>query len=399
MPTVLSVKQLNLYVRSLLEGDPRLSVISVTGELSNFKPHYSSGHLYFSLKDNDALIRCVMFKGNASNLKINLKDGDKVICTGRVSLYEKDGTYQLYVEKITPVGVGEVAEQFRIIKEKLEREGLFSIEHKRPLPEFPKKIAVITSSTGAAVQDIINVISRRYPLCSILLCPVLVQGSLAPKSIIDALNKVYKSDADLIIIGRGGGSSEDLSAFNDEMLARFLFESPIPTISAVGHETDFTICDFVADFRAPTPSAAAEVAVPDIKDLSIKLSGLKLRLKNANQYLITKNEMRVLSFSKKEFFLNPETLFSSREAQLNLLNERFRFAVQNIIAQKNEKLAVLASSLDAISPLKVLSRGFAAVKNDNGIVTSVSGLNEGDKIFLDFSDGNAECTVDKVNGE
>lgn len=399
MPTVLSVKQLNLYVRSLLEGDPRLSVISVTGELSNFKPHYSSGHLYFSLKDNDALIRCVMFKGNASNLKINLKDGDKVICTGRVSLYEKDGTYQLYVEKITPVGVGEVAEQFRIIKEKLEREGLFSIEHKRPLPEFPKKIAVITSSTGAAVQDIINVISRRYPLCSILLCPVLVQGSLAPKSIIDALNKVYKSDADLIIIGRGGGSSEDLSAFNDEMLVRFLFESPIPTISAVGHETDFTICDFVADFRAPTPSAAAEVAVPDIKDLRIKLSGLKLRLKNANQYLITKNEMRVLSFSKKEFFLNPETLFSSREAQLNLLNERFRFAIQNIIAQKNEKLAVLASSLDAISPLKVLSRGFAAVKNDNGIVTSVSGLNAGDKIFLDFSDGNAECTVDKVNGE
>lgn len=399
MPTVLSVKQLNLYVRSLLEGDPRLSVISVTGELSNFKPHYSSGHLYFSLKDNDALIRCVMFKGNASNLKINLKDSDKVICTGRVSLYEKDGTYQLYVEKITPVGVGEVAEQFRIIKEKLEREGLFSIEHKRPLPEFPKKIAVITSSTGAAVQDIINVISRRYPLCSILLCPVLVQGSLAPKSIIDALNKVYKSDADLIIIGRGGGSSEDLSAFNDEMLARFLFESPIPTISAVGHETDFTICDFVADFRAPTPSAAAEVAVPDIKDLSIKLSGLKLRLKNANQYLITKNEMRVLSFSKKEFFLNPETLFSSRKAQLNLLNERFRFAIQNIIAQKNEKLAVLASSLDAISPLKVLSRGFAAVKNDNGIVTSVSGLNAGDKIFLDFSDGNAECTVDKVNGE
>jgi len=399
MPTVLSVKQLNLYVRSLLEGDPRLSVISVTGELSNFKPHYSSGHLYFSLKDNDALIRCVMFKGNAFNLKINLKDGDKVICTGRVSLYEKDGTYQLYVEKITPVGVGEVAEQFRIIKEKLEKEGLFSIEHKRPLPEFPKKIAVITSSTGAAVQDIINVISRRYPLCSILLCPVLVQGSLAPKSIIDALNKVYKSDADLIIIGRGGGSSEDLSAFNDEMLARFLFESPIPTISAVGHETDFTICDFVADFRAPTPSAAAEVAVPDIKDLSIKLSGLKLRLKNANQYLITKNEMRVLSFSKKEFFLNPETLFSSRQAQLNLLNERFRFAIQNIIAQKNEKLAVLASSLDAISPLKVLSRGFAAVKNDNGIVTSVSGLNAGDKIFLDFSDGNAECTVDKVNGE
>lgn len=399
MPTVLSVKQLNLYVRSLLEGDPRLSVISVTGELSNFKPHYSSGHLYFSLKDNDALIRCVMFKGNALNLKINLKDGDNVICTGRVSLYEKDGTYQLYVEKITPVGVGEVAEQFRIIKEKLEKEGLFSIEHKRPLPEFPKKIAVITSSTGAAVQDIINVISRRYPLCSILLCPVLVQGSLAPKSIIDALKRVYKSDADLIIIGRGGGSSEDLSAFNDEMLARFLFESPIPTISAVGHETDFTICDFVADFRAPTPSAAAEVAVPDIKDLSIKLSGLKLRLKNANQYLITKNEMRVLSFSKKEFFLNPETLFSSREAQLNLLNERFRFAIQNIIAQKNEKLAVLASSLDAISPLKVLSRGFAAVKNDNGIVTSVSGLNAGDKIFLDFSDGNAECTVDKVNGE
>ena len=211
MPTVLSVKQLNLYVKTLLEGDARLSYLTVTGELSNFKYH-TSGHLYFSLKDNDALIRCVMFRGNTFSLNSSLKDGDKVICHGRVSLFERDGTYQLYVEKIVPVGLGEVAEKFRLVKERLAKEGLFSNERKRPLPPFPKKIAVVTSQTGAALQDVLNIISRRYPLCRIIICPVLVQGEQAPSSIIEALSRVYKTDVDLVIVGRGGGSAEDLSA-------------------------------------------------------------------------------------------------------------------------------------------------------------------------------------------
>ncbi|MBO4433606.1 MAG: exodeoxyribonuclease VII large subunit, partial [Clostridia bacterium] len=266
--TAITVKQLNTYVKNLLESDVHLTYLSVSGEISNFKNHYSSGHWYFTLKDKDAQVRCVMFNSYASRVAFEVEDGAQVILKGRVSLYERDGQYQFYAEEILPLGEGDLALAFNRLKDKLQKEGLFDPEHKRPLVRFPGKIAVITSDTGAAVRDIINILSKRYPICDVLLCPVAVQGDLAAKSMIDALKIVYtRDDVDTIIIGRGGGSLEDLWAFNDESLARKIFESPIPVISAVGHETDFTICDFVADIRASTPSHAAELAVPDISVL------------------------------------------------------------------------------------------------------------------------------------
>ena len=279
--SAISVKQLNFYVKSLLEGDKNLVNIAVFGEISNFKNHYSSGHWYFSIKDNDAAIRCVMFKGNAQRVNFSVSDGMKVVLKGRVSLFEKDGQYQFYAEEMYPLGIGDITAQFELLKSKLSAEGLFDSENKRKLPKFPKRIAVITSETGAAVQDILNILSRRWPVADIILCPVSVQGEFAVPQMIDALDRVYNlADVDVIIIGRGGGSIEDLWAFNSEDLARKIYESPVPVISAVGHETDFTICDFVADLRAPTPSAAAELAVPDILEITDKLDNSKSILKN-----------------------------------------------------------------------------------------------------------------------
>lgn len=396
MASVLTVRQLNLYVKTLLEGDSKLSFVSVSGELSNFKHHYSSGHLYFSLKDNDALIKCVMFRAGASTIAQNLKDGDKVICSGRISLYEKEGQYQFYVEKIIPVGIGDVAEQFRITKEKLEKEGLFLLENKRQLPEFPKNIAVITSETGAAVQDIINIIERRYPLVDIILCPVLVQGIGAADSMKNALKLVYNTNADLIIIGRGGGSAEDLSAFNEEGLARILFESPIPTISAVGHETDFTICDFVADLRAPTPSAAAEIAVPDIVDIKSQIFSLSKRLSNASNYNFTKYQLKLEKLCSSYVFQQPEQIFSNKEILFENTLKRLNISIEKIISSNVEGFTKLATKLDTISPLKVLSRGYAAVSKDGQMVNSIGKINEKDNITLNFSDGKANCTVNKI---
>lgn len=250
-----TVKQLNLYIKSLIDSDQKLCNISVTGEISNFKNHYSSGHWYFTLKDADAQIRCVMFKWSNERVKIDLSDGMSVTVTGRVAVYEKDGQYQLYAESISAVGEGDLALKFQQIKEKLKSEGLFDTETKRAIPRFPKKIAVVTSDTGAAVKDITDILGRRYPICKIVMCPVAVQGEAAAKSMIDTLDKLYTlSDIDTVIIGRGGGSAEDLAAFNDEALARKIYESPFPVISAVGHETDFSISDFVADKRADRKS-------------------------------------------------------------------------------------------------------------------------------------------------
>ncbi len=394
MPSVLSVKQLNLYVKSLLEGDSRLSFVSVSGEISNFKNHYSSGHLYFSLKDSDALIKCVMFRGNAVNLKFRPEDGMKVVCTGRVSLYERDGQYQYYIDSMMPAGQGDLAEQFRLIKEKLEKEGLFSPENKRPLPKFPKRIAVVTSDTGAAYRDILNIISRRYPCCEILLCPVLVQGEGAVPSMIDALERLYTlADADVIIIGRGGGSAEDLWAFNDEALARKIYESPVPVISAVGHETDFSISDFVADMRAPTPSAAAEIAVPDVNEMKQYISSNLTRIKNAVNGYINRAEADFNKCCQSVSLLKPETLIENRFIQIDRLYDRLKNASANSLNNKTQKLANISAKLDAISPLKVLSRGYAVAQANGKLIRTVDDISAGDKFRLLLSDGNAECQV------
>ena len=391
----LSVKQLNLFVKSLIEGDVRLSNVTVTGEISNFKNHYQSGHFYFTLKDEDAQIRCVMFRAYACRVPFAVRDGLKVVLRGRVSLYEKDGQYQFYAEEMHEQGLGDISLQFQQIKERLAKEGLFDEENKRPLPRFPKRIAVITSDTGAAVQDILNITARRYPLCEIMLCPVAVQGENAVPSMLDALERVYAlSNCDAIIIGRGGGSIEDLWAFNSEILARKIYESPIPVISAVGHETDFTICDFVADLRAPTPSAAAELVVPDINEIYTFLNKRGDALKNALLSKYNLNKAKYQSICEKSIFAKPEKLIQQREEQLDYLTEKLVMVFATTLKNQQSRLSNAASKLDALSPLKVLSRGYSIAEIDNKPITSINDAEKGDKLTLKLNDGKLVCTVD-----
>ncbi len=397
--TSISVRQLNLYVKSLLEGDPRLNFISVTGELSNFKRHYASGHCYFTLKDDAAAIRGVMFKTSAARVGFVPADGMLVTIRGRVSIYEKDGQYQLYAKEMYAAGEGDLALRFEMLKKKLSEEGLFDADSKRPIPKFPKRIAVVTSETGAAVRDIFNVLSRRWPLCEVVLCPVLVQGNSAPADMISTLDRIYSLDGiDTIIIGRGGGSAEDLAAFNDEGLARKIYESPVPVISAVGHETDFTICDFVADMRAPTPSAAAELAVPDMYDIAANLTALRTRtvkaLKGRYELCLARyNAARNSSALKK-----PLDMIETREQRIDELLNRIDKSVQDGVKTGEMALARLAAALDALSPLKTLSRGYAAVSFDGGAVKSAEQLKVGDQITVTFCDGDADCRVERVKG-
>lgn len=393
----ITVRQLNLFVRSLLDGEPRLSDVAVIGEISNFKNHYSSGHWYFTLKDNDATVRCVMFKGNAQKVKFAPSDGMQVILRARASVYEKDGQFQLYAEEMLPAGDGGIALAFEQIKQKLASEGLFDEQNKRKLPAFPNRIAVVTSDTGAAVRDIINVITRRYPLCDIMLCPVAVQGEQAVPDMLDALERIYSlSSVDLIIIGRGGGSVEDLWAFNSEALARKIYESPIPVISAVGHETDFTICDFVSDLRAPTPSAAAELAVPDVKDLKAVLSDINLRLLRSLEQRYKLESTRLSSVMSSLVFRKPESIVDDRALQADKLSERLEAAVGKRIDDLSNSFSLTVSKIDALSPLKVLSRGFAAVQNNGVSVNSITQLNVNDNLSVRFSDGVAECNVKEI---
>lgn len=397
MAAVVTVKQLNTYVRSIIEGDARLNFISVRGEISNLKKHYASGHFYFSLKDNDAVIRCVMFKQSASRCSVDLSDGQRVICSGKVSLYEKDGQYQIFVENIVPDGVGDLAEQFRVIKEKLEKEGLFDISTKRPLPRFPKNIAVLTSHSGAALQDILNIISRRYPICKVTVCPVTVQGVNAAKSIIDMLDKVYSDCfADVIIVGRGGGSMEDLWAFNDEQLARKIYESPVPVISAVGHETDFTICDFVADLRAPTPSAAAELAVPDEEELKGQITVLRNRLKHGLEYKYSKALLQLSQLSQSVYFLKPMQIVTDRQVVLEKLALRLKSLYKSFVEGQDKRFKTTVSKLETASPLKTLSRGYAVVQKNGKRVNKVNDLISGDTVDIILSDGSVNAQIKNI---
>ncbi len=390
----LSVKQLNLFVKSLIEGDVRLNNVAVTGEISNFKNHYQSGHLYFTLKDSDASIRCVMFKAYASRVNFNVCDGLKVVLRGRVSIYEKDGQYQFYAEEMHEQGLGDISLQFQQIKEKLSKEGLFDEANKRQISKFPKRIAVITSDTGAAVQDILNITARRFPLCEIMLCPVAVQGENAVPTMINALERVYNlANSDVIIIGRGGGSIEDLWAFNSETLARKIYESPIPVISAVGHETDFTICDFVADLRAPTPSAAAELAVPDTAELLsfIEKRSQLLKVKLISKYNYSKARFDAVTI--KTVLSNPLLLTEKRNEALDKLNEKMVLAFSQSVNSHKTRLYESVAKLDALSPLKVLSRGYAIAELNGKTLKNVDSANIGDNITVKLSDGKLSCTV------
>lgn len=398
--TVVTVKQLNLYIKSLIEGDGRLAFISIKGEISNFKNHFASGHLYFTLKDDAAAIRCVMFRGNAVKLRFAPKDGMQVICSGRISVYERDGAYQLYAEDMVPDGEGDLMAALEKIKEKLSKEGLFDAQRKKKIPPFPKKVAVITSETGAAVRDIFNVLGRRYPLCDILFCPATVQGETAPKSLIEALDTVDKSDADVVIIGRGGGSAEDLWCFNDEELARRIAAMHIPVISAVGHETDFTICDFVSDLRAPTPSAAAELAVPDGEELLGNIVSIKRRLSaNMGERILSANNKLKTIMMSSAFARPTENIVSKRSIMADLLTERLSGNMEKLIMTDEKKFAQTAAKIDSLSPMKTLLRGYTSATKDGKTVSSVNHIEKGDKITLRLHDGRAECMVEKTEKE
>lgn len=395
---VLSVSQLNRYIKMNFDADENLANIFISGEISNFTNHYRTGHLYFTLKDDSAAVRAVMFNSSAKRLKFMPEDGMKVIARGRVSVYEASGQYQLYVDDMQPDGVGALNLAYEQLKEKLQKEGLFSEHHKKPLPPYPEKVGVITSPTGAAVRDIINVLGRRFPYAEIVFCPVLVQGEGAHLQLTDAVN-LFNSEraADVIIIGRGGGSIEDLWEFNDEGLARAVYNSEIPVISAVGHETDFTICDFVADMRAPTPSAAAELAVPDANELQYALSALKNRMFLNVSSGIADRRSRLEYLTSKGALKSPDEMLSNRSQRLDTAFSKMLSSYENRIGGKKVEFISAVTALSKLDPMSVLMRGFAFVSDKSGKnVYSSQALAKGDKINVRFHDGSAVCEVKEI---
>lgn len=390
---VLTVSQLNRYISYKLKEDQKLRGIFLKGEISNFK---NAGHLYFTLKDSDSLIKAVMFKSSASGLKFIPENGQSVIVMGSVSVFERDGVYQVYVSDMIPDGTGNIQIEFEKLKKELAAEGLFDAGHKKPLPKFPKRVGIVTSEKGAALQDMINIITRRYPLCELLVYPSLVQGADAPASLCRALSVADCDDCDVIITGRGGGAYEDLAAFNDRQLAYYIYHLNTPVISAVGHETDFTIADFVADLRAPTPSAAAELAVPDTADILKRIDSLSAGVKNSFEIYARRLDGKVSELSARLGRVSPEMLLERRDAELKLKQKRLEFSFKNITEKKEAALAEKISRLCMLNPLEVLARGYAAVYSGEEIITSVSETQNGDSIRIDFSDGSVYASVTKT---
>lgn len=394
---VITVTELNRYIKRMIDCDPLLGRITVKGELSNCKLHYS-GHLYFALKDETSLIRGVMFKSSVAGLSFRPESGQKVIISGRISVYERDGQYQLYAEEMQPDGIGALYLAYEQLKKQLELEGLFRPERKKALPAFPRRIGVITSPTGAAIRDIINVLSRRYKLADVYLYPVLVQGADAPADLIQALSYFHTTGwADVLIIGRGGGSIEDLWAFNDEGVARAIADCRIPVISAVGHETDFTIADFVADLRAPTPSAAAELAVPSQLELEERCEGFYLRLRKAYLTGLEQRQGRLRSVTDRPVFTNPMEQVERRQLDLDRAIQQLTKETEQAQTMRREHLGALAEKLQALSPLSVLSRGYTTATDNSGVLISrAEQLQAGQDISLTFADGKADCRVTKI---
>ena len=397
IPTVLTVSQLNTYIKSVFDGDRILTNVYLSGEISNFTDHYRSGHLYMSLKDSGAIIKAVMFKYAAQRLRFQPESGMKVICRGKVSVFERDGQYQLYIEEMQPDGVGALQLAFEQTKKKLEALGYFDPAHKRPLPLYPKRIAVITSPTGAARRDIEQVVSRRYPVTEIVFCPVLVQGEKAPAQLIDALHRVNENrTAEVIILGRGGGSFEELFAFNDALLAEEIFRSDIPVISAVGHETDYTICDFVADVRAATPSVAAELATPDRLTLYAAVSRSKTRMLDAVTETLDEHRARLDGLQQRECMKSPALMVGQKQLFVDARMERMTNALQNRLEKSQARFAQAVAGLEHLSPLHVLSRGYAITFKEKEIVRSAKTLLSGDILKIQFSDGACTARVEEA---
>ena len=388
---IISVAQLNAWVKSLLEDEPAFHQIWVEGEISNYK-HQSSGHLYFSLKDNQASVRCVMFSAKARLLRFRPDNSMKVLLRATVSLYERDGQYQLYVSQMEPQGIGSLALALEQLKTRLSEEGLFAEHLKKPLPFLPKSVGIVTSATGAAVHDIISVITRRCPGVQLYLTPVLVQGPGAAEQIATAIDLFNQHHlAEVLIVGRGGGSLEELWAFNEEVVVRAIHRSKIPVVSAVGHETDFTLSDFVADLRAPTPSAAAELVVPDLQKMKDQINELQNRLLNAIEMSFKQKQERLFYYQNK---LEPEIFRSWLQHKQNSLSDpqqRMVHAITLLVQQRTSQWQNLCGKLDALSPLHILSRGYAFCQNEQtlDIITSIRQLRLGDEVRITLADGNA----------
>ena len=391
-----TVTSLNNYIKNLFDKDEVLISVFVKGEISNYKYH-SSGHHYFSLKDTESSVRCVLFRNNAYNLKFRLENGMKVLIFGRVSVYLRDGTYQIYCQNIIPEGAGELQLAFEQLKKKLNEEGLFDQAHKKSIPEYPERIAVITSPTGAAVRDILNILNKRWPLSSVLVVPVIVQGSDAPADIAEAVSYVNRYElADLIITGRGGGSIEDLWAFNTEVVCRAIFDSVIPVISAVGHEPDVTLSDFVSDLRASTPSNAAEYAVPDIKEIRERLTGYRIRIEHRLDRLVSDYRSRLDGLKKNRLISDSSLLFNDNRLDLAAFYDDFERYIDNYLNTEKSRLNAARGRLSALNPYGVLSRGYTVAIKEGKTVFSAKQLSVMDSFELIFNDGSAECTVKRI---
>lgn len=394
MPTIYSITQINAYIQGRMNEDPMLAQVAVRGEISNYKL-YPSGHHYFTLKDEQSALKCVMFKGNAMSLRFRPASGMKVIALGRISVYPRDGQYQLYVSSMAMDGIGDLYAAFEALKKKLSQQGLFDPAKKKPIPKYPQTIGIVTSSAGAAVHDILRILRRRYPLCSVRLLPVRVQGAEAPEEIASAIRYANAHDlADLLIVGRGGGSIEDLWAFNDERVAYAIYESHIPIISAVGHEPDVTIADYVADLRAATPSNGAELAVPDREALAQNLDAFSAAMTGALNRQLRLASQRLEGLAASSALRSPTGYLDRREKDLGLLKEKLLAAQNRELSKAQQKYVANVAKLDAMSPLKVLSRGYAMAQKDTGeLIRSVKQTTTGESIVVSLADGKLNASI------
>lgn len=394
MPTIYSITQINAYIQGRMNEDPMLAQVAVRGEISNYKL-YPSGHHYFTLKDEQSALKCVMFKGNAMSLRFRPASGMKVIALGRISVYPRDGQYQLYVSSMAMDGIGDLYAAFEALKKKLSQQGLFDPAKKKPIPKYPQTIGIVTSSAGAAVHDILRILRRRYPLCSVRLLPVRVQGAEAPEEIASAIRYANVHDlADLLIVGRGGGSIEDLWAFNDERVAYAIYESHIPIISAVGHEPDVTIADYVADLRAATPSNGAELAVPDREALAQNLDAFSAAMTGALNRQLRLASQRLEGLAASPALRSPTGYLDRREKDLGLLKEKLLAAQNRELSKAQQKYVANVAKLDAMSPLKVLSRGYAMAQKETGeLIRSVKQTTTGESIVVSLADGKLNASI------
>ena len=417
-----TISDLNRYIKAKFDMDTHLNRVYLKGEISNFK-HHTRGHFYFTLKDENSRIAAVMFASSAKSVAFEPEDGMKVLVSGRIALYEATGSYQIYVDSMELDGIGNLYLEFERLKKELAKEGLFNKEHKRPIPRFPKKIGIITAPTGAAIRDILSTIKRRYPICETILFPALVQGTGAKESIVKQLNKAQEYDLDVIICGRGGGSIEDLWTFNEEIVARAIYNSKIPVISAVGHEIDFTIADYVADLRAPTPTGAAEMAVPNLVDLKSLIEQYKIRANEAVTNIIKKNRIKLESLQNSFVLKNPLSLYEIKEQKLDsyidylnqymanklnhaklmyekVINNKILKSPQSMFDKKKHQYELLLKTIEVLNPMKLLSSGYSIVKSNGKVIKNSHDVNLDDVVDIELSEGKLKCSVigkDEIN--